>query len=122
MALLTLSGSGMFGVPGIAARLFGSLAQSGINIILITQGSSEHSISFAVQPQAAKKAKQVVEEAFEYELERGVVDPVKVEADLAVVAIIGENMRYRAGISGRLFQALGKTVLILLPSHRDLAS
>lgn len=108
IALLTISGSGLFGVPGISARLFGALAADGINIILITQGSSEHAISFAVQPNDADQARSAVEQAFEYELERGVVDPIKVERDLSVVAIIGENMRYQPGISGRLFQALGK--------------
>lgn len=108
VALLTLSGSGLFGVPGIAARLFGSLARAGINIILITQGSSEHAISFAIQPQYAVRAKRRVEDEFGYEIERGVVDTVKIEEDLSVVAIIGENMRYRPGIAGRLFQALGK--------------
>ena len=108
VALLTLSGSGLFGVPGISARLFGALAQKSVNIILITQGSSEHSISFAVQPNDSDLAKEAVENAFEYEIERGVVNPVKVERDLSVVAIIGENMRYQPGVSGRLFQALGK--------------
>jgi len=108
IALLTLQGSGLFGVPGIAGRLFGSLAQAGINVILITQGSSEHSISFAVQPRFAKKAKKRVESAFEYEINAGKIDLVKVENELSVVAIIGENMRYQPGISGRMFQALGK--------------
>lgn len=108
VALLTLQGSGLFGVPGIAGRLFSALAQAGINIILITQGSSEHSISFAIQPKFARLAKRSVEKAFEYEMQMGVVDPVKVEDDLSVVAIIGEHMRYRPGIAGRLFQALGK--------------
>ncbi len=108
IALLTLQGSGLFGVPGIAARLFNALAQAGINIILITQGSSEHSISFAIQPKFAKAAKNKVEEEFEYEISMGVVDPVKVEDDLSVIAAIGENMRFQPGISGRLFQALGK--------------
>ncbi len=108
IALLTLQGGGMFGVPGIAARLFNSLALADINIILITQGSSEHSISFAVQPQVANKAKKRVEREFEYEIKSGSVDPVKLENDLAVVAIIGENMRYQPGIASRLFQSLGK--------------
>lgn len=108
VALLTLSGSGMFGVPGTAGRLFGALAQANINIILITQGSSEHAISFAVQPTQAEKAKKHVEKAFEYERSMGVVNDVKVEENLSVVAIIGENMRYRPGISGRLFRALGE--------------
>ncbi|WP_421797274.1 bifunctional aspartate kinase/homoserine dehydrogenase I [Haliscomenobacter sp.] len=108
IALLTLQGSGLFGVPGIAARLFGSLASAGINVILITQGSSEHSISFAVQPDKAGKARKQVEKEFEYEIQSGLVDPVRMENDLAVVAIIGEHMRYLPGISGRLFQALGQ--------------
>lgn len=108
VALLTLSGSGMFGVPGIAGRLFSALAGAGVNVILITQGSSENSISFAVPPDLAEKAKSAAASAFEYERERGLIDLVKVEEDLSVVAIIGENMRYRPGISGRLFQALGK--------------
>ena len=108
IALLTLQGTGMVGVPGIAARLFNSLAQAGINIILITQGSSEHSISFAIQPQFAKKAQTKVNKVFEHEIQTKLIDPVKVEEKLSVVAIIGENMRYQPGISGRLFQALGK--------------
>ncbi|NJC27539.1 bifunctional aspartate kinase/homoserine dehydrogenase I [Neolewinella antarctica] len=108
VALLTVSGSGLFGVPGTSARLFNSLAQSGINIILITQGSSEHAISFAVKPDDADGARRAAEEVFAYEIDRGVVNPVKVERELSIVAIIGENMREQPGISGRLFQALGK--------------
>lgn len=108
VALLTLSGSGLFGVPGIAGRLFSSLAEGSINVILITQGSSEHSISFAIHPDMANRAKRRVEAEFEYEISMGIVDPVKIEDNLSVVAIIGENMRYQPGIAGRLFQALGK--------------
>lgn len=108
IALLTVSGSGLFGVPGTSAKLFSALAADGINVILITQGSSEHAISFAVQPQLADRARKVVETAFAYEIDRGTVNGVKVELDLSVVAIIGENMRDQPGIAGRLFQALGK--------------
>jgi aspartokinase/homoserine dehydrogenase 1 len=108
ISLLTLQGSGLFGVPGIAARLFNCLALAKINVILITQGSSEYSISFAVQPQSSVKAKKRVESEFQLELNTKLIDPVKVEDDLSVVAIIGDNMRYQPGIAGRLFQALGK--------------
>lgn len=108
ISLLTLSGSGMFGVPGTAGRLFNALAIANVNIILITQGSSEYSISFAVQPKDAKKAKKEVEKEFQHEMRSNLVNPIKVEKDLAVVAIIGENMRYQPGISGRLFRSLGK--------------
>ncbi len=108
ISLLTLQGGGMFGVPGIAGRLFGSLAAAGISVILITQGSSEYSITFALPPELTEQAVYHVEEEFGYEMEKGMVEPVRVENNLSVVAIIGENMRYRPGISGRLFQALGK--------------
>lgn len=108
VAMLTLQGGGMFGVPGIAGRLFGSLADAGISVILITQGSSEHSITFAIPPEVAAKAKQQVASEFEYEIEKGLVEPLKIEENLSVIAIIGENMRYRPGIAGRMFQALGK--------------
>lgn len=108
IALLTLQGSGLFGTPGIAGRLFGTLSNAGVSVILITQGSSEHSITFAVAPRDAKKAKRAVEKAFEYEMEKGVVEPITVEIELSTVAIIGENMKLRPGIAGRMFQALGR--------------
>ncbi|MBL7817910.1 MAG: bifunctional aspartate kinase/homoserine dehydrogenase I [Saprospiraceae bacterium] len=108
VSLLTLSGSGLFGVPGVAGRLFAGLAAASINIILITQGSSESSISFAVNPNDAPRAKKAVEKAFEYELKNGTVNPLSIESDLAVVAIVGEGMRYRPGIAGLMFHSLGK--------------
>ena len=108
VSLLTLSGSGLFGVPGVAGRLFAGLAAAKINVILITQGSSESSISFAVNPSDSNKAKRAVEKAFEYEFKNGTVNPLSIEPDLAVVAIVGEGMRYRPGIAGLMFQSLGK--------------
>lgn len=108
VCLLTLQGSGLFGVPGIAARLFGALAQAGINIVIITQGSSESSITFAVQPAQAKLAQKAAEQEFAYEIRENRVEPLKIEDNLAVVAIVGENMRYQPGVAGRLFSALGK--------------
>lgn len=108
IALITLSGSGLFGIPGIAARLFQVLAASDINIILITQGSSEHAISFAVSPDDAAHAKRTVTEAFAHDMQDRQVNPIRLEENLAVVAIIGENMRYRPGIAGRMFEQLGK--------------
>lgn len=108
VALLTIQGSGMIGVPGTASRLFGGLAQQGVNVILITQGSSEHSISFAVQPYQAAAAKQAAQQVFEYELKSGLLDPIKIEEELSIIAVIGEEMRYRPGISGQLFSALGR--------------
>ncbi len=111
IALLTLEGSGMFGVVGISGRLFGALAAAGINVILITQGSSEHNITFAVAPAKAELAKKKVEGTFTYELEAGLIRPVKVESRLSVIAIIGEQMRFRPGIAGRMFAALGRNAI-----------
>jgi aspartokinase/homoserine dehydrogenase 1 len=108
VSLLTLSGAGLFGTPGVAGRLFAALAAVGVSVILITQGSSESSISFAVTPNDAPKAKRAVEKAFEYELKNGAVNPLSIEADLAVVAIVGEEMRFRPGIAGTMFHSLGK--------------
>ena len=108
VALLTLQGSGMVGVAGISARLFSALSQAKINVIMITQGSSEHTISFAVKPNDAAKAKDAIEQAFELEIKVKLIDKVRVEEHLSIVAVIGENMRHTPGVSGRLFQALGK--------------
>lgn len=108
ISLLTLEGAGLFGVVGISGRLFSALARGGINVILITQGSSEHNITFAVSPDRAEDARKRVEEEFSYELEGNRIRPIKVESRLSVVAIIGQQMRFRPGISGRMFQALGR--------------
>ena len=108
IALLTLQGSGMVGVAGISARLFGALSQSKVNVILITQGSSEHTISFAVKPADAIIAKKAIDEAFDLEIKAHMIEHVRVEEKLSVIAVIGENMRNTPGVSGRLFQAFGK--------------
>ena len=108
IALLTLQGSGMVGVAGISARLFGALSQSKVNVILITQGSSEHTISFAVKPDDAIVAKKAIDEAFDLEIKAHMIGHVRVEENLSVIAVIGENMRNTPGVSGRLFQAFGK--------------
>lgn len=108
VSLLTLEGTGLFGVVGVSGRLFGTLARAGINVILITQGSSEHNITFAVSPDRAERARRQVETEFAYEIESGLVRPVKVEPRLSVVAVIGQQMRFRPGIAGRLFRALGR--------------
>ena len=108
VALLTLQGSGMVGVAGISARLFSALSLSKVNVILITQGSSEHTISFAVKPNDAIIAKKAIEEAFDLEIKAHMIERVRVEEKLSIIAVIGENMRNTPGVSGRLFQAFGK--------------
>ena len=108
VALVSLEGSGMQGVPGIAYRFFKSLAQGKINVIMITQASSEHSISVAIKANSRHKAITLIEEEFKYELERQLIDPVRLQEGLCLLAIIGDNMKNAPGVAGRLFSALGK--------------
>jgi len=108
IALINIQGSGMIGVPGVAGRLFTVLAKNHISIILITQASSEHSICFVIDPKEAKKAKTVIEDEFRREIDDGKIDEVKIESELSVVAIVGKNMKQTPGITGKMFNALGK--------------
>lgn len=108
IALLRVEGSGMVGVCGVAKRLFGALAAKEINIILISQGSSEHSICFAVMPHAAQTAHDAIEAEFFLEMKAGLMEPVIVETELSVIAVVGENMRKTPGIAGKIFGALGR--------------
>ncbi len=108
ISILNLQGSGMVGKSGFSGRLFSLLAREQINVILITQSSSEHSITFAVQPDDAAKAKQLIELEFELELLANKLDPLVIEQNLAIIAIVGENMKQTPGVSGKLFHALGR--------------
>ncbi len=108
ITLLSLEGSGMAGVPGFSKRLFETLANEQINVILITQSSSEHSICVAIEEASAKKAKAAVDNAFAFEIERMVVEPLIVEKDLAIIALVGDKMKSHPGISGKMFSALGR--------------
>jgi aspartokinase/homoserine dehydrogenase 1 len=107
LALLNLEGGGMVGVPGFAARLFAALARARINVVLITQSSSEHSICVGVNEGDVPAAQAIVDEEFAGEITTGRLDPLRPETGLAIVALVGDNMRNHPGISGRLFSALG---------------
>jgi aspartokinase/homoserine dehydrogenase 1 len=108
ISLLTLQGAGMVGVTGISMRLFSSLAKENINVILISQASSENSISIAVHGTFAEKAEKAINDDFQFEIGNGLVNRVKVEKDLSIVAVVGENMKESSGIAGKLFNIIGK--------------
>ena len=108
ISLLTLEGNGMVGIPGFAKRLFETLAQEKINVILITQASSEHSICFGVNTADASRAKDAIDLSFENEIELCKIDPIKIENELSIVALVGDNMKNHQGISGKMFSTLGK--------------
>lgn len=108
VVLLNLSGSGMAGVPGTASRLFNCLARHSVNIIFISQASSEQSISLAVVPGQALMAKRALEEEFGREIEERRINPASVRRNLAMVAVVGNQMSGHPGVSAQLFETLGK--------------
>jgi bifunctional aspartokinase / homoserine dehydrogenase 1 len=108
MALVNIQGSGMIGVAGISARLFTTLSDNNISVILISQASSEHSICFTIDPRNAERAQDVLEKAFETEIASGDIDSITIEKNVSIIAIVGEGMRKSSGVSGRLFSVLGK--------------
>ncbi|MBK9733574.1 MAG: aspartate kinase [Saprospiraceae bacterium] len=108
LALIRLQGSGMMGVPGVSARLFSALGKEKINVILITQASSEHSISIAISEKETNQAVEAISEKFAKEIEDGLIEPIKAQSGLCVVAIVGEQMKNVPGVAGRLFEGLGK--------------
>lgn len=108
ISIINVEGSGMVGKAGFSGRLFSLLAREQINVILITQSSSEHNITFAIHPADAEKAKLLIEQEFELELTAKKLEPPVFEKNLSVLAIVGENMKQTPGISGKLFHALGR--------------
>ncbi len=108
ISLIRVQGSGMIGVAGTSGRLFSALANEKINAILITQASSEHSICFAVTPKEASHAKSILEKEFQLEMQVHHIDEIRIESDLAIIAIVGEKMRRTIGIAAKAFTALAE--------------
>ena len=107
VALVSLEGSGMVGIPGFSKRLFETLSSENINIIMITQASSEHSICLGVKASDAKRAKTAIDDHFAFEIALNKVYPVRLELNLVNIAVVGEKMKEHQGISGKLFSSLG---------------
>jgi aspartokinase/homoserine dehydrogenase 1 len=107
VALVNLEGTGMIGVPGTAHRLFGALREEGISVILISQGSSEHSICCAIPQEEAERAAACVLRAFERELKDGQIQSVDIDPDLAILAVVGDGMAGTPGIAAKVFSSLG---------------
>jgi len=108
ICLLSLEGSGMVGIPGFSKRLFEALAKKKINIILITQSSSEHSICVGINANDAYQAKMAVDAEFEQEINTQKVEPLIVEKEVAIIALVGEQMKNHPGVSGKMFGVLGR--------------
>ncbi|GHU52201.1 hypothetical protein FACS1894200_12740 [Spirochaetia bacterium] len=108
VALVRIQGSGMVGVAGFSSRLFGALAGQHINIILITQSSSEYSICFAILPHDMAAAETAIDEEFMWEIESGLIEEPVAEGEFAIIAVVGSKMKSSPGVSGKFFHALGK--------------
>ncbi len=108
IALLTIQGIGMVGVTGISMRLFSALAREKINVIFISQASSENTISIAIVEHLAKTAEAAIRKEFEKEIAQDQINRILVEYDLSIVAIVGENMKHTTGIAGKLFSTIGR--------------
>jgi bifunctional aspartokinase / homoserine dehydrogenase 1 len=108
ISLLNVQGSGLLGVVGVSMRLFATLAREKINVILISQASSEHSICIAIDSSGAAAAKHAIEKEFQNEIRSEEIDEVQVEGDLSIVAVVGDGMKHSPGTSGRMFASLGK--------------
>lgn len=108
-SLVTIEGSGMLGVPGVAARAFGAVATTGTNVILISQASSEQSISFAVEGNTADRVIAALEEAFSSELGNREIDRIWASEEVVIITVVGSGMRHTPGVAGKVFSALGDT-------------
>lgn len=108
LALITVEGRGMLGVPGVAARTFGAVAETGTSVPLITQASSEQSICFAVPFQSAASVVEALEKTFAGEIARRDIDRVWASEEVVIVSVVGDKMRSTPGVAGRVFTALGE--------------
>lgn len=108
IALLSMEGSGMVGIPGYSSRLFDTLSKNNINIILITQASSVHTMCIAIDEKDADLAKKASDELFAYEISLGKVDPLRVEKGFSIISLVGDDMKNQSGASGKMFDALGR--------------
>ena len=107
ISLINFEGSGMVGVPGFSKRFFEALSQKGVNVIMITQASSEFSICIAVNESDANTAKNLIDKEFEYEISQNKINECQIENSLSNIAIVGDNMKSKKGVSGKLFSTLG---------------
>lgn len=113
IALLSLEGSGMVGIPGFSSRLFQTLSQNDVNIILITQASSVHTMCIAVSEKDAEKAKAAADKCFAYEISLGKLNPLKVEKGYSIVCLVGDDLMTQSGVTGRMLAALGRNSITI---------
>lgn len=108
ISLITIEGSGLVGFLGFSKRLFSALSGFSINVVLITQASSEHSICVGIYQKDAEAALAVLSDEFDLEIQKKQIKPISIESDLSIIAIVGDSMKNHQGLSGQMFSALGR--------------
>jgi aspartokinase/homoserine dehydrogenase 1 len=108
LALLNVEGSGMIGVPGTAERVFGTLRAAGVSVVMISQGSSEHSICCVVRAAQADIGRAALDRAFAPEIAQRQIERISLERDISVLAAVGDGMAGSPGVAARFFQALAR--------------
>lgn len=114
VSLITVQGRGMLGVPGVAGRLFGAIASANINVLFISQASSEFNISIVVMHEDGKKAAKTLHKTFQQNLAENTIEAITTQEKLAIIAVVGDGMRGHFGVAGRIFSALGDTKISIL--------
>ncbi|MCC5451420.1 bifunctional aspartate kinase/homoserine dehydrogenase I [Rheinheimera sp. UJ51] len=119
LALITVSGPGLKGVVGMASRVFASMARSQISVSLITQSSSEFSISFCVPQLHLQAAKRALEQEFELELQTKLLRPLIIQSDMAIVSLVGDGMRQHKGVAAKFFASLAQARVNVVAIAQD---
>ena len=114
LALLTVQGKGMIGLPGVAARLFSTVAQENINVLMISQSSSEYNISLVIEDRFGRRARTALEHSFKNEIDHGLIEGIDVHSGVSIVAVIGSGMRGKPDVAGRVFTLLGAEAIDVL--------
>ncbi|MCH5288705.1 MAG: bifunctional aspartate kinase/homoserine dehydrogenase I [Treponema sp.] len=114
IAMVSVSGSGMKGRTGMASRIFAAVSRAGVSLLLITQSSSEYTITFCVRQSHARTVRDVLTAEFDLEIRGGVIHPVEVREDCAIVSIVGDGMKQNRGVAGKFFDALASRGINIL--------
>lgn len=107
LSLVTVEGRGMMGVPGVAAKVFTAVARASVNVLMISQSSSEQNICFVVREEKSLQAIRALEEEFALEMSRGDIDRIWSQDDVAIIAVVGAGMKGTPGVAAGTFEALG---------------
>ncbi len=113
-AMISVSGSGMKGKSGMAARIFAAVSRAGISMLLITQSSSEYTISFCVNQKDAQTVQDILGAEFELELRENIINLIELQENCAIVSIVGDGMKHKRGIAGKFFDALASQDISIL--------